>query len=97
MNLAGASKLGVERARFRPNPVFGLSDDECVTHDGKELDMRKRDTCNFPTAQAVSTAVAHSHSALLDDLKCIKSKVKNRLEKGWEKTLDFIWKLTDPD
>jgi len=89
--------LGGERARFRPNPVFGLSIDECVTHDCKELDMRKRDTSNFPTAQAVSTDVAHSHSTLLDDLKCVKSKVKNRFEKGWEKSLNFIWRLTDPD
>lgn len=89
--------LGGERARFRPNPVFGFSIDECVTHESKELDMRKRDTSNFPTAPAVSTDVAHSYSTLLDGLNGMKSKVKNRFDKGWEKFLDFIWKLTDPD
>ena len=59
--------------------------------------MRKRETSHFPAGPAVSTDVAHSHSTLLEDLKCVKSRVKNRFEKRWEKFLDFIWKLTDPD
>ncbi|RPJ12592.1 MAG: hypothetical protein EHM37_08815 [Deltaproteobacteria bacterium] len=59
--------------------------------------MSKRETSHFQAAPAVSTDVAASHSTLLDDLKCVKSKVINRFEKGWERFLNFIWKLTDPD
>jgi len=59
--------------------------------------MNKRDTSNFPTAQAVSPHVAHTLNTQLGNLRRTKVKTKHRFEKRLDKIIEFIWKVTDPD
>jgi len=58
--------------------------------------MKKRDTSNFPTAQAVPPHVAHPLNTQLGNLRGIKVKAKHRFEKWKDNIIRFIWKLADP-
>jgi len=59
--------------------------------------MKKRDTSNFPTAQAVPSHVAHRLNTQLGNLRGTKVKAKHRFEKWKDNINNFIWKLTDPE
>ena len=59
--------------------------------------MNKRDSSNFKATQTVSADAAHPFYALLGNLNNIKVKIKKRLEKWLDITIEFLWKLTDPN